>query len=115
MPEDKGSSDDVMKSKNEDMKKDASPIDAISDASKDYEEIKKAREEKEDKSKFEPLENFKVKTLHTVAAGENLSMISEKYFKTGVNWVYIYRANMDVIGDDPDIIQAGMELKIPAL
>jgi nucleoid-associated protein YgaU len=94
MPEEKSPYDDVMKDRKE--------------------AIEKSKAE-EAKSEYEPLENFKVKTTHTVAAGENLSMISEKYYKTGVNWIYIYRANMGVIGDNPDIIQAGMELKIPAL
>lgn len=49
-----------------------------------------------------------------MAAGENISMISEKNYKTGVNWIYIYRANLGVIGDNPDIIQPDMELKNPA-
>ncbi len=94
MPEEKSPYDDIMKDRKED--------------------IEKAKAE-EAKPEYEPLENFKVKTTHTVAAGENLSMISEKYYKTGVNWIYICRANLKVIGDNPDIIQAGMELKIPAL
>ena len=42
-------------------------------------------------------------------------MISEKNYITGVNWIYIYRANLGVMDDNTDIIQAGMELKIPAL
>ena len=54
-------------------------------------------------------------TTHTVAAGENLCIISEKYYKTGVYWIYILRANLGVIGDKSDIIQPGMDLKIPAL
>ena len=64
---------------------------------------------------YEPLTDFKVKGTHTVAAGGNLSMISEICYKTQANWIYIYRANMDVIGDNPNIISAGMELKIPEL
>jgi len=112
MPEEKGPYDDAMKSIKEDMEKEVSPYD---DIIKDRKEaIEKSRAE-EAKPEYEPLENFKVKTTHTVAAGENLSMISEKYYETGVNWLYIYRANLGVIGDDPDIIQAGVELKIPAL
>lgn len=66
-------------------------------------------------SQYEPLTDFKVKAQHTVAGGENLSAISEKYYKTAANWVYIYRANMDVIGDNPNVIQPGMDLKIPVL
>jgi hypothetical protein len=112
MPEEKGSDDEVMNSKKEDLEKEASPYDDIIKERKEAIEESKA---KEAKPEYEPLENFKVKTTHTVAAGENVSMISEKYYKTGVNWIYIYRANLGVIGDNPDIIQAGMELKIPAL
>lgn len=77
-------------------------------------EAEKAEAKEKAAPKYEPLTNFKVKTVHTVKGGENLSMISEKYYKTQANWILIYRANMDVIGDNPNVIQPGMELKIPA-
>lgn len=74
----------------------------------------KAQMGKKDEPQYEPLVDFTVKAEHTVAGGENLSIISEKYYKTQANWLLIYRANMEVIGDNPNIIRPGMQLKIPA-
>jgi nucleoid-associated protein YgaU len=42
-------------------------------------------------------------------------LISEKHYDTQANWVFIYRANMDVIGDNPNVVRPGMELEIPAV
>ena len=47
---------------------------------------------------------------HVVAKGESLSKIGQKY---GVAWKEIYEANRDQI-KDPDLIQPGWKLKIPA-
>ncbi|MCP4424366.1 MAG: LysM peptidoglycan-binding domain-containing protein [Chloroflexi bacterium] len=48
---------------------------------------------------------------HTVAADDTLGGIAKKYGLA--NWKELYEANKDVIGDDPNKIRAGMELKIP--
>lgn len=50
---------------------------------------------------------------HTVAAGETLSHISLKYYKSANHWQEIYEANKDVIGDNPNRIKPGQELVIP--
>lgn len=50
---------------------------------------------------------------HTVEAGETLSHISLKYYKTANRWKEIYEVNEDVIGDDPGKIKPGQELVIP--
>jgi nucleoid-associated protein YgaU len=50
---------------------------------------------------------------HTVAAGETLSHISLKYYKSANRWKEIYEANKDVIGDNPNRIKPGQELVIP--
>lgn len=50
---------------------------------------------------------------HTVVAGDNLSMISQKYYGTQNHFMKIYQANKDVIGNDPNRIRAGQVLKIP--
>jgi hypothetical protein len=62
-----------------------------------------------------PLVDFKVKTIHEVVDGENLCKLSDLYYKTQVNWTTIYRANLGVIGEDPNLIMPGMELRIPVL
>lgn len=48
---------------------------------------------------------------YTVKSGDNLSKIGAQH---GVSWQAIHEANRDVIGDDPDKIHPGQELKIPA-
>jgi len=52
---------------------------------------------------------------HTVAAGETLSDISLKYYKSAArdDWMRIYEANKATIGDSPNVIKAGQVLKIP--
>jgi nucleoid-associated protein YgaU len=47
---------------------------------------------------------------HTVVEGETLWSISEKYYKTGYNWVDIQKAN-DI--SNPDSIENGQTLTIP--
>jgi nucleoid-associated protein YgaU len=47
---------------------------------------------------------------YTVVKGDSLSKIGEKY---GVSWKEIFEANKDQV-KDPDLIQPGWKLKIPA-
>jgi nucleoid-associated protein YgaU len=47
---------------------------------------------------------------YTVEKGDNLSKIGERY---GVSWQEIYEANKHQV-KDPDLIQPGWKLKIPA-
>lgn len=47
---------------------------------------------------------------YTVVKGDSLSKIGEKY---GVPWKEIYEANRDQV-KDPDLIQPGWKLRIPA-
>lgn len=56
-------------------------------------------------------------TTHTVAAGETLSGIALKYYKSSTrdSWMKIYEANKAVIGDNPGMIKAGQKLSIPKL
>jgi len=49
-------------------------------------------------------------TVHTTVEGENLWVISEKYYKTGYNWVDIRDANML---ENPDYITVDQKLTIP--
>ena len=47
---------------------------------------------------------------YVVIKGDNLSKIGKKY---GIGWKEIYELNKDII-KDPDLIQPGWKLKIPA-
>jgi nucleoid-associated protein YgaU len=54
----------------------------------------------------------KTKT-YTVDSGDNLSAIAKQELGDANRWREIYELNKDVIGDNPDLIQPGMELKLP--
>jgi nucleoid-associated protein YgaU len=59
----------------------------------------------------------KFKAQHTVASGETLSDIALKHYGSAAkeNWMAIYEANKDVIGDNPNVIKPDQILKIPEL
>ena len=54
---------------------------------------------------------------HTVVAGDSLSAIASRYYKSAAKekWMAIYEANKELIGDNPSLIRAGQVLKIPQL
>lgn len=54
---------------------------------------------------------------HTVASGDNLSHIAQKYYNSAARdkWMAIYEANKETIGDNPSLIRVGQVLKIPTL
>lgn len=56
-----------------------------------------------------------IKATHTVAAGETLSQIALEYYGSGSreDWMAIYEANKETIGDNPSLIKPGQELQIP--
>ncbi|PZN92923.1 MAG: hypothetical protein DCF30_22430 [Hyphomicrobiales bacterium] len=54
-----------------------------------------------------------VSRTHTVQRGENLSIISQKYYGTQSKWAVIYAANKAVIGNNPNLIKPGQMLTIP--
>lgn len=49
---------------------------------------------------------------YTVKSGDNLSIIAREY---GMTWEELYAANKDVIGNNPNLIEAGMILTIPGI
>jgi len=55
----------------------------------------------------------KAKT-YTVDSGDNLSAIAQQELGDANRWREIYELNKDTIGDNPDLIQPGMELKLPS-
>jgi nucleoid-associated protein YgaU len=50
---------------------------------------------------------------YTVKEGDTLSAIAKKFYGEGADYMIIYEANKDLIGDDPNKIKVGQELKIP--
>ena len=50
---------------------------------------------------------------HTVGAGETLGTIAQKYYDDPTQWRKIYDANKAAIGDNPDAIKVGTQLRIP--
>ena len=62
-----------------------------------------------------PEDESKFKAEHTVVSGETLSSISMKYYDSADrdDWMAIYEANKEVIGDNPNLIKPDQVLKIP--
>ena len=50
---------------------------------------------------------------YTVKEGDTLSGIAKKFYDDAAKYMVIYEANKDLIGDDPNAIKVGQELKIP--
>ena len=52
---------------------------------------------------------------HVVKSGENLTMIAQAYYgpEHEAHWITLYNYNRALIGENPDLIQPGMELLIP--
>jgi nucleoid-associated protein YgaU len=55
-----------------------------------------------------------VEQTHTVVSGDNLSVISRKYYGTADHWRKIYEANKAII-KDPNVVRIGQVLTIPTL
>jgi nucleoid-associated protein YgaU len=54
---------------------------------------------------------------HMVQPGENLTLIAQAYYGSehAAHWITLYNFNRELIGENPDLLQAGMELLIPDL
>ena len=63
-------------------------------------------EKKDFQSKPEPI-------FYTVQEGDTLSAIAKKFYHDAAEYMLIYEANKDLIGEDPNLIKVGQELKIP--
>ena len=63
----------------------------------------------------EILEKAKEVRTHVVVSGDTLTGIALKYYGNAGEFMKIYEANKEVIGDNPDRILVGMELVIPEL
>lgn len=51
---------------------------------------------------------------YTVVEGDSLSEIAQRFTGDGNNWPALYHENQTVIGPNPDLIQPGMILTLPA-
>lgn len=58
-----------------------------------------------------------VKTEHTIAEGETLSLLALKYYGKAARdyWMLIYETNKEAIGTNPGMIKPGTVLRIPEL
>ena len=52
---------------------------------------------------------------HVIQPGENLTIIAKDYYgpEHSAHWITLYNFNREIIGDNPNLIQVGMELMIP--
>ena len=50
---------------------------------------------------------------YTVKSGDTLSDIAESEMGDAKRWPELYAANKEAVGDNPDMIHPGLELKIP--
>ena len=51
---------------------------------------------------------------YTVKSGDTLSDIAQSEMGDANRWRELYAANKEAVGDNPDMIHPGLELKIPA-
>ena len=66
------------------------------------------------KARLEAEKGPAVKAEHTVVSGDTLSGLAAKYYGSGSreNWMAIYEANKETIGDNPSAIRVGQVLQI---
>jgi nucleoid-associated protein YgaU len=50
---------------------------------------------------------------YTVEPGDTLQTIAEQFYGDATQWQRIYNANRDAIGDTPDALKVGTQLRIP--
>ncbi|MCC7105192.1 MAG: LysM peptidoglycan-binding domain-containing protein, partial [Chloroflexi bacterium] len=50
---------------------------------------------------------------YTVEAGDTLGSIAQKMYGDSSQWRKIYDANRSAIGDNPDAVKIGTQLRIP--
>jgi nucleoid-associated protein YgaU len=52
-------------------------------------------------------------TTYTAEPGDSLQSIADRFYGDATLWRRIYDANRDAIGESPDQLKAGTQLKIP--
>ena len=62
---------------------------------------------------FADLEAPEPAVAHRIRAGDSLSTLASRYYGDSSLWRLIFRANRDQIGNNPNALRVGMDLKIP--
>ena len=90
---------------------------ALADKIAREDRLEKQREDFERRMQQKEAAGPKIIAEHTLTAEETLSHLSLKYYghATKPYWMVIYEANKDVIGDNPNRVRPGLEIKIPEL
>lgn len=52
---------------------------------------------------------------YLVASGDSLASISRQVYDDNEKWTVIYNANIDILGEDPSVLEVGMALSLPCL
>ena len=60
------------------------------------------------------IKEYSMATTYVTQPGDTLWSIAEQFYGDGTLWPKIYAANKQVIGDDPNVLYAGLTLTIPA-
>ncbi|MEX0371052.1 MAG: transporter substrate-binding domain-containing protein [Tateyamaria sp.] len=50
--------------------------------------------------------------IYTVVRGDSLSVIADRQYKNATKWTEVHRNNLSTIGEDPDSLRIGMELRL---
>jgi len=50
--------------------------------------------------------------IYTVKRGDSLSVIADRQYKNATKWTEVHRNNLSVIGENPDTLRVGMELRL---
>lgn len=77
-----------------------------------HESEPEAEPETEPESAIEDEPEAETNGIYVVREGDSLWRIAEEKFGDGMQWNRIYEANRELIGDDPNLIYVGWELKI---
>ena len=54
-----------------------------------------------------------VQNVVTVAAGDSISKIAQRYLGDMLLWPLIYDANQSTVGANPNLVRPGQKLRIP--